>query len=42
MSLIELKNAVKEYTTGEITVRALDELSLAVQQAEIWIYISGI
>ncbi len=35
MSLIELKKAVKEYTTGEITVRALDELSLAVQQGEI-------
>lgn len=35
MSLIELKNAVKEYTTGEITVRALDELSLGVQQGEI-------
>ncbi|MBD5531071.1 MAG: ABC transporter ATP-binding protein [Lachnospiraceae bacterium] len=35
MSLIELKNAVKEYTTGEITVRALDELSIAVQQGEI-------
>ncbi|MDE6421209.1 MAG: ABC transporter ATP-binding protein, partial [Lachnospiraceae bacterium] len=35
MSLIELKNAVKEYTTGEITVRALDELSLGVQKGEI-------
>ncbi|MBD5467019.1 MAG: ABC transporter ATP-binding protein [Lachnospiraceae bacterium] len=35
MSLIELKNAVKEYTTGDITVRALDELSLGVQQGEI-------
>ena len=35
MSLIELKNAVKEYTPGEITVRALDELSLGVQQGEI-------
>ena len=35
MSLIELKNAIKEYTTGDITVRALDELSLGVQQGEI-------
>ncbi|MBD5483571.1 MAG: ABC transporter ATP-binding protein [Lachnospiraceae bacterium] len=35
MSLIELKNAVKEYTTGDITVRALDELSFGVQQGEI-------
>lgn len=35
MSLIELKNAVKEYTTGDITVRALNELNLTVQQGEI-------
>ena len=35
MNLIELKNAVKEYTTGDITVRALNELNLTVQQGEI-------
>lgn len=35
MSLIELKNAVKEYTVGDITVRALNELNIAVQQGEI-------
>lgn len=35
MSLIELKNAVKEYTAGDITVRALNELNIAVQQGEI-------
>lgn len=35
MNLIELKNAVKEYTTGDITVRALNELNLTVKQGEI-------
>ncbi len=35
MSLIELKDAVKEYTTGEVTVRALDHLSLALHQGEV-------
>lgn len=35
MSLIELKNAVKEYTAGDVTVRALNGLNLAVQQGEI-------
>lgn len=35
MSLIELKHAVKEYTVGDIAVRALNDLSLEVQQGEI-------
>lgn len=35
MSLIELKNAVKEYTAGDITVRALNHISLEVKQGEI-------
>lgn len=35
MSLIELKNAVKEYTAGDVTVRALNGLNLTVQQGEI-------
>lgn len=34
MSLIELKHAVKEYTTGDITMRALDDLSLQVRQGK--------
>lgn len=35
MSLIELKNVVKEYTAGDITVRALNHISLEVKQGEI-------
>lgn len=35
MSLIELKDAVKEYQAGEITVRALDHVNIAVEQGEI-------
>lgn len=35
MSLIELKHAVKEYTVGDIAARALNDLSLEVQQGEI-------
>lgn len=35
MSLIELKDAVKEYAAGDVTVRALDRVSLAVEQGEI-------
>lgn len=35
MSLIELKNAVKEYTVGDVTVRALHDISLAVKQGEV-------
>ena len=35
MSLIELKNAVKEYTAGDITVRALNHISLEVKRGEI-------
>lgn len=35
MSLIELKHAVKEYTTGDVIVHALDDLSLTVNQGEI-------
>ncbi|MBD5534951.1 MAG: ABC transporter ATP-binding protein [Lachnospiraceae bacterium] len=35
MSLIELKNAVKEYKAGDITVRALNHISLEVKQGEI-------
>lgn len=31
MNLIELKNAVKEYTVGDVTVRALNDISLAVK-----------
>lgn len=35
MNLIELKNAVKEYTVGDVTVRALHDISLAVKQGEV-------
>lgn len=35
MSLIELRNAVKEYITGDITVCALNNISLLVEQGEI-------
>lgn len=35
MNLIELKNAVKEYTVGDVTVRALNDISLAVKQGEV-------
>lgn len=35
MSLIELKEAVKEYQTGDITVYALNHIDLAVKQGEI-------
>lgn len=35
MSLIELKNAVKEYAAGDITVRALNDINLTVEQGEV-------
>lgn len=35
MSLIELKKAIKEYVMGEITIRALDQINLEIQQGEI-------
>ncbi len=35
MNLIELKNAVKEYTVGDVTVRALNDISLAVKPGEV-------
>lgn len=35
MSLIELKNAVKEYGSGEIVVRALNNVNLSVEKGEI-------
>lgn len=35
MSLIELKNAVKEYAAGDITVCALNDINLTVEQAEV-------
>ncbi|MCM1500245.1 MAG: hypothetical protein NC124_17420 [Clostridium sp.] len=35
MSLMELKDAVKEYTAGDITVHALNHVNLAVEQGEI-------
>lgn len=35
MSLIELKDAVKEYQAGEIKVRALDHVNMTVAQGEI-------
>ncbi len=35
MNLIELKKAVKEYTVGDVTVRALNDISLAVKPGEV-------
>ena len=35
MSLIELKNAVKEYAAGDITVRALNDINLTVEPGEV-------
>lgn len=35
MSLIELKNAVKEYAAGDITVCALNDINLTVEQGEV-------
>lgn len=34
MSLIEVKNAIKTYTTGETDFRALDEVSLNIESGE--------
>jgi len=34
MSLIKIKNFIKEYQTGETTFRALDEVSLSIESGE--------
>ena len=35
MSYIEFKNVVKEYTSGETKIRALDEASFFVKEGEL-------